>query len=220
LALDRVNGARDIHSCAINTGWRFLAGDSTQGAATHVGSVEGASPKLTGFSSEPEIADAIGQLSELASIPQVQNGAFKLRFLRVPWLRFEAFWLHGNAEDLVIPCTSFAAAPEVGLEMMQPYTATAFLNNIRQALSILNEATAKRAQRQVQRDVNQATAKQIQIALALEERHARELVSHRHSKGAFSQFEDIPESIRESLKDKRDKMGFGPRLKRMGAYKP
>jgi hypothetical protein len=145
LALDRVNGARDIRSCATGTGWRFLAGDSTQGAATHVGSIEGASPKLTGFSSEPEIADAIGQLSELASIPQVQNGTFKLRFLSVPCLRFEAFWLHGNAEDLVIPCTSFAAAPEVGLEMMQPYTATAFLNNIRQALSILNEATVKRA---------------------------------------------------------------------------
>jgi hypothetical protein len=38
-------------------------------------------------------------------------------------------------------------------------------------------------------------------------------VNHRYSKGAFAHFEEIPPHIRQSLWDKREKIGYGSRVK-------
>jgi hypothetical protein len=129
---------KNFDDCVKPAGWRFLAGDSYQAAATHVGSVGQTSPILTGFSGEPEVTDQIGHLPELESLTAVQKGAFELRFLRVPWLRFEAFWLRVNGAtnsqgDYVVPYTDFAAAQQAGkLEVMtKAYPAADFLAEIR-----------------------------------------------------------------------------------------
>jgi hypothetical protein len=132
---DVCNAGGDLTRCVSDAGWRFLAGDSGDTGATHVGSVGGSAPKLTGFSGEPKVADAIARFTELEQIPQLQQSAFEVRFLRVPWLRFEAFWLHvdganDSSNDYIVPYTQFATSPQVGLNVMQAYGAAAFLNII------------------------------------------------------------------------------------------
>ena len=101
-----------------------------------MGSVGQPSPTLTGFSGEPEVTDQMAHLPELELLPEVQKGAFELRFLRVPWLRFEAFWLRVNGAsnsrgDYVVPYTDLAAAPQVGLEVMKAYPQADFMFLIR-----------------------------------------------------------------------------------------
>jgi hypothetical protein len=112
-------------------GWWFLAGDSSQSAACHVGGIHSASaPKVTGFSSEPEVGDAINALRQLEAMPLLGTADFELRILRVPWLRFEALWLHtiDGEGDVVIPYSGFPDS--AGLELMTPYLASDFLQRI------------------------------------------------------------------------------------------
>jgi hypothetical protein len=127
----------DLTKCVNDLGWRFLAGDSGGAGATHVGSVAGSAPKLTGFSGEQQVADAIAHLSDLEGLTGLPQGPFEVRLLRVAWLRFEAFWLHADGAadakgDHVVPYTDFAAAPQVGLKVMKAYSAADFVNAIYQ----------------------------------------------------------------------------------------
>lgn len=116
-------------------GMRFMAGDLSQSGASHVGSTkQGVAPTVTGFSDEPEVGDAIDALRAVGAMPEAGAADFQLRILRVPWLRFEAFWLHSanGQEDLVVPYSGF---PRIArLTTMTPYPASEFLNAIRKLL--------------------------------------------------------------------------------------
>jgi hypothetical protein len=109
-------------------GWRFLASDGAQNGACHVG---GGSLKVTGFSSAPEIASAVNYIREIEATQGISPADYELRVLRIPWLRFEAFWLfsnYGRQLDLVFPYTRFAKAAK--LRPMTQYTAEDFLKPI------------------------------------------------------------------------------------------
>lgn len=115
-------------SLVCNRGWRFLASDGAQNGACHVG---GGSLKVTGFSSAPEIAGAVNSIREIEATQGISPADYELRVLRIPWLRFEAFWLfstYGRQFDVVFPYTRFAQVAK--LQTMVPYTAKDFLEKI------------------------------------------------------------------------------------------
>jgi hypothetical protein len=101
------------------TGWRFLAAEGDLYGACHVGSVTSSlPPKLTGFSSSAPVLTAIECLNQLPSIGltpilppgTLPPGDYEIRILRIPWLRFEAFWLHWLAPDgKRSPCDDWSA---------------------------------------------------------------------------------------------------------------
>jgi hypothetical protein len=64
--------------------------------------------RLTGFSNAPEIEIFLDLISQLGRVPETQNGAFELRVLRIPWLHMEAFWLHSDKDDFVVPYSQFS----------------------------------------------------------------------------------------------------------------
>lgn len=132
------------------TGWRFLASDSVQSGAVHVGSVQGPPPKVTGFSSEALISDAINCIREIESKIGRAAGVFELRILRVPWLHFEAFWLRSvdANDDLLVPYTGFPQA--ANLELMAPYSVQAFLTPIWPLTAPLRVQAAQKTARTAQ----------------------------------------------------------------------
>jgi hypothetical protein len=86
---------------------------------------------VTGFSSAPEIAGAVNSIREIEATEGISPADYELRLLRIPWLRFEAFWLfskYGRQLDIVFPYTRFAKVAR--LKTMAPYTAKEFLKAI------------------------------------------------------------------------------------------
>ena len=137
-----------LTTLAPNAGWRFLAAESGLAGACHVGSAAGVSAKMAGFSSVPVIQTVVDFLSQLPHLAAVQTDSFALRALRVPWLKFEAFWLEGSVgkEDFVIPYGGF---PEVaGLQMYTVSSAKEFLTAVQPfAILVLGETMQEKAKR-------------------------------------------------------------------------
>jgi hypothetical protein len=144
IALDRV---QKIETKLPNTGWRFLAAEGDLYGGCHVGSItSGHPPKLTGFSTAAQILTAIENYNGLGPlvppVPPGLPGNFQPRVLRVPWLQFEAFWLHftpPNEEypdsfdydhDRLVPYDGFAGARHLRLALMQAFTVNDFFEAI------------------------------------------------------------------------------------------
>ncbi|MBV9398672.1 MAG: hypothetical protein JO062_11885 [Bryobacterales bacterium] len=131
-----------------SAGWHFLASDGHVYGACHVGSFDPSlPPKLTGFSREAEVLTSIESFDDLNTMDQLRNCIFEPRVLRLPWARFEAFWLHlpdqmaqpAGCNDWIVPYTGFVETPPKYLDddhtsMLQlgrPFGIAAFLGALR-----------------------------------------------------------------------------------------
>jgi len=182
----------------VQTGWRFLAAEGGLYGGCHVGSIDkDHPPKLTGLSTDVRILTAIESLNGLDKV--APPGDFEPRVLRIPWLQFEAFWLHSadaadkehiDIRDYLVPYGGFVGTRYYGLTLMQPFTVTNFFSPIwpriqkvvkRDLEQQAQEANdqAKRAQDQADRaqdliDAQKARARDLQAtARTLDERAQR-----------------------------------------------
>lgn len=153
------------------TGWRFLAAEGDLYGGCHVGSITpGHPPKLTGFSTATQILTAIESLNGLG--PLVPPGDFEPRVLRIPWLQFEAFWLHSaDADkkypdridynrDYLVPYGGFIGTRYYGLTLMKPFTVEEFFGGIwpriQEAVKGYLDKQAQEAKDQAKRAKDQA----------------------------------------------------------------
>jgi hypothetical protein len=212
-------------------------------------------PRVTGFSAEPEVGDAMDSLREVEALAVVGTANFELRILRVPWLRFEAFWLHSDSgdEDVVVPYAGFPNA--VNLQLKVPYDVSWFLDAIqpkaqqiyadwvRQQVNgyqkgvervkaqadrhhaaqqaCLVEAARMEARAKVLEDVNRADAREIQLALDLDNlAQAEALVQSR--KDGWRHLGDLLKAaakqprVKEKIQSRCDRLGFGQKVQRAG----
>jgi DNA uptake protein ComE-like DNA-binding protein len=232
------NNDASFEALTTPSGWRFLAAKSGVAVGCHVGTIgtEGAYPKVTGFSRESYIEGTVEFIAQLEKMTYAQGRSFELRALRIPWLKFEAFWLVSPGHDLLIPCDGFPEA--AGLRMWTAYTINEFLDKvlprskkIRGQLANTKaaklraradwhksgkqkaheEAAELEALAQVLHDINQASAEQIACALDLNSSQG-EAIYKRVQESPFRNFAELLEIDRVSAKKleaKRHYIGFG-----------
>jgi hypothetical protein len=100
----------------IPSGYRFWAASGDLYGACHVGSINGGTPKLTGFSDVVDVLTAVERFYQLNAIPELAAAAFEPRVLRVPWGRFEAFWLHSTDSTVEDRFVGYSGFPPKGLD--------------------------------------------------------------------------------------------------------
>ena len=84
------------------------------------------------FNSGPFVASTVAALQTVADLPQVETETIVPRLLTVPALNLMAIWVHGSAEDLLVP---LAPAPP-GVEAGRQYAPTELFAGLHeQALS-------------------------------------------------------------------------------------
>lgn len=110
--------SEDALGAAQMTGWRYLLGDE----ATAVSSAEtivtgGGEHRFARFNSGPFVASTVTALETVADMPQVQTENVAPRLLTVPALNLMAIWVHGSADDVLVP---LAPAPQ-GVEAGRQY---------------------------------------------------------------------------------------------------
>jgi DNA uptake protein ComE-like DNA-binding protein len=157
------------------TGWRFFAIEDDLYGGCHVGSIQsGLPPKLTGFSNSVQVLAEIEGYNGLTHIP-LPPGNYGVRVLMIPWLQFEAFWLHWLSAagspapdcdpnnppskenqagtDVIVPYFGFVKSCSAGvLSTMQAYCLPDFLEAISHraqhvlAQSLANQARIQQAQ--------------------------------------------------------------------------
>jgi hypothetical protein len=217
-------------------GWRFLAAGSGLAGACHVGSTDAeVSAKMTGFSSETEIQKAVDLLGQLPNLAVVQTGSFNLQALRVPWLKFEAFWLADEGGyDFVIPYQGFPEA--AGLQRYAVYPANEFLAAVQPLAKVVKGETlrtrAKRlrsraswhvagiaqalaeaedleARGQVLIDINKAESPEIERALGLTKSEAAAIAKY-VGKAPIKSIDDLSNVKQiDHTKLKKHLIGFG-----------
>jgi hypothetical protein len=171
------------------TGWRFLAAEGDLYGGCHVGSITPSHPpKLTGFSTATQILTAIESLNGLG--PLVPPGNFEPRVLRIPWLQFEAFWLHSADaadkehpdridynRDYLVPYGGFIGTRYYGLTLMQPFTVEKFFGEIwpriQEAVKGYLDKQAQEAKDQAKRAQDQAD--RAQDLIGAQQARARDL---------------------------------------------
>jgi hypothetical protein len=112
LGLKDLASGRGIQA-AQQTGWRFLIqdGETVVAAAETAATGAGTGHLFAGFNEGPFVASTAEAIRTAQTLPQVEQGKFELRLLRIPALYFMAVWVHNPAEtgDLLVP---IAPAPE------------------------------------------------------------------------------------------------------------
>jgi len=106
LSLDDVLVGKGV-SDARATGWRFLLGGRT---SAHNGTVadvhgEGIAFEFGGLNHGPQAVKMMDVLQQAERLPEVRDGDFEPRLLRVPSLYVDAIWLkeRQTGRDLIIP---------------------------------------------------------------------------------------------------------------------
>lgn len=134
LGLQAINAGKDL-SAATPAGWRFFAGYDA--GKVVVGYAAARPPsneyRLTAVSFGAGPTLWLQQAHSLDSLPQPQTDPFQLRYLRVPGLNIEAYWLvsGGGGPDLIIPSPAGQRQLQADLANEPVYDADTFLSILR-----------------------------------------------------------------------------------------
>jgi hypothetical protein len=123
LSLDDVSAGKGVNQASAS-GWRFLVGKgSDQAVAGEVHSLTG-NHEFGGLSHGANVAKMVELLQQAERLPEVQNGDFEPRLLRVPALYIVAIWLKDrkSGQDILIPLPPSGPPLVVG----QHYSASDF----------------------------------------------------------------------------------------------
>ena len=112
LGLKDLTAGRGLQA-AQQAGWRFLIQDGEKVVAAAETSVTGPGGEhaFAGFNEGPFVESSADAIRSAQALPQVEQGKFELRLLRIPALYFTAVWVHDPAGtgDLLVPA---APAPD------------------------------------------------------------------------------------------------------------
>ena len=114
---------------AKSTGWRYLvqSGDNALASAETAVTPAGPGHVFSAFNSGPLVASTVQAIRTAQGHPQVSQGSFELRLLRVPALYFTALWMHGAqaTDDVLIPLD-----PSPGVATGKPVPAAPLLQEL------------------------------------------------------------------------------------------
>ena len=92
------------------TGWRYLvqSGENALASAETAVTPAGSEHVFSAFNSGSLVASTVEAIRTAQGLPQVSQGSFELRLLRVPALYFTALWAHAaqGTNDVLIPLAS------------------------------------------------------------------------------------------------------------------
>ncbi|HUJ51428.1 MAG TPA: hypothetical protein VLW25_14560 [Bryobacteraceae bacterium] len=141
-----VLGLQDIQAgktlaAATEAGWRFFAGNAPGKVVVGYASLRPPNTawKLTNVTVGPGVFSSLQQSHGLNALPQVKDNLYDLRFLKIPGINVEAFWLfsRSDAPALLVPSPAGADQLQEPLANQPIYTEPDFLN-------IVQTLTAKR----------------------------------------------------------------------------
>lgn len=125
LGLADLVGGRELEA-AKPTGWRYLvqSGENALASAETAVTPAGSDHVFSAFNAGPLVASTVEAIRTAQGLPQVSQGSFELRLLRVPALYFTALWMHGatGTGDVLIPLD-----PSPGVATGQPFPAATLL---------------------------------------------------------------------------------------------
>ena len=114
---------------ARSTGWRYLvqAGENSLASAETAVSPAGSEHVFSAFNSGRLVTSTVEAIRTAQGLPQVGQGNFELRLLRVPALYFTALWMHSaqGTDDVLIPL-----APSPGVATGKPVPAAPLLQDL------------------------------------------------------------------------------------------
>ena len=113
---------------AKSTGWRYLvqAGENSLASAETAVTPAGSQHVFSAFNSGRLVASTVEAIRTAQGLPQVGQGSFELRLLRVPALYFTALWMHGaQGTDVLIPLE-----PSPGVATGKPVPAAPLLQEL------------------------------------------------------------------------------------------
>jgi hypothetical protein len=129
LGLDAISPTAALDTAARLVGWRFLLGQPSEhpAVAAEVASVGGAH-EFAGLNRGPFVGQTLAAMQMAEAAPELRDGDFEPRFLRVPALYVVALWLKERAtgKDIVIPLDP--APPE--LTTGRQYTGAEFMTEL------------------------------------------------------------------------------------------
>ena len=114
---------------ATPTGWRYLvqSGDNALASAETAVTPAGPEHVFSAFNSGRLVASTVEAIRTAQGLPQMVQGSFELRLLRVPALYFSALWMHGaqGTDDVLIPLE-----PSPGVATGKPVPAAPLLQEL------------------------------------------------------------------------------------------
>jgi len=132
LGLDAILAGKGLEA-AEPVGWRFLLGPTSQ-HPTIAAEVEGSNGEhnFAGLNRGPFVAQTLSAMTLAETEPQVRDGDFEPRFLRIPALYVVALWLkeRSSGKDLLfalepVPPNLVATRPYTGPQFMEELVALA-----------------------------------------------------------------------------------------------
>jgi hypothetical protein len=117
LELNDLAQARGLRAAKL-TGWRYIIQEGERAIASAEASVKrtGASPQFAQINEGPYVAATEAAIVAAEALPQVQQGLYELRLLRIPALYVMALWLKDDKKkaDLIIPLDPAPAPLQAG----------------------------------------------------------------------------------------------------------
>ena len=129
LGLDDIQAGKPL-TAATEAGWRYFAGQVVGKVVVGYTSERppGNAWKLTTTSVGPGVFSSLQQSQALDLLPQVKNNLYELRFLKVPGLNVEAFWLLSRTDhSLLVPSPGGSDQLQELLSTQTTYTESDFL---------------------------------------------------------------------------------------------
>jgi hypothetical protein len=123
---------------AKQTSWRYLlvhsdaaVGEAELGArrrgAKGAKSAKGSELEFLGLTHGPFTGATVDALHAAERLPQIAKADYEMRLLKVPAVYLVALWLHGKAEDILIPM----GQPPGGLKKNKAYTEAGVIRALR-----------------------------------------------------------------------------------------
>jgi len=111
------------------TGWRYLvqSGENALASAETAVTTAGPGHVFSAFNSGRLVASTVEAIRTAQGLPEVGQGSYDLRLLRVPALYFTALWTHGaeGTDDVLIPLD-----PSPGVVTGKPVPAAPLLQEL------------------------------------------------------------------------------------------
>ncbi|HTS49500.1 MAG TPA: hypothetical protein VMH05_16220 [Bryobacteraceae bacterium] len=136
LGLSDLQAGKDLKA-AKSVAWRCFAGTMPGPLVACYVAFRHSAFKMTALTFGTRASNSLTDSEALDSLPQVQTANYDLRFLRIPGINLELFWLVSlsGASDLIIPSPSGPAQLQRALSNKPFFTSSDFLSIVRSLAS-------------------------------------------------------------------------------------
>lgn len=129
LGLSDLQAGKDLKA-AKSVAWRCFAGTMPGPVVACYVALRHSAFKMTAITFGTRASNSLTESQALDSLPQLPTSKYDLRFLRIPGLNLELFWLVSlsGGNDLIIPSPTGSAQLQKGLSSQRWYESPGFLN--------------------------------------------------------------------------------------------